>query len=181
MGVRALSNRKKEVDVVKADARALTSIIKKGVQLKARLKATKEGIEKNNARLIPFAEGLCESTGLEIAVFKSEDGVATTSFGNKIKYDMDDVALIKDILGPVFAQFFHEVPSFAVSIEDIPEIKELLGTEFDRFVVSQSSFKHTTELKKLLVDGDSAQAKKVRELVSVVPNNPSVKFENNPG
>ena len=56
MAVTALTRGRKEVPVPKGHDRKIDAAIRKGVQLKARLVATKAAVEENNERLIPYAE-----------------------------------------------------------------------------------------------------------------------------
>lgn len=175
--VTALTRGKKEVDVPQKDGRVIDNLINKGLQLKTRLEVTKEAIEANNGKIIPFAEELAGSTGLKSAVFRGSKGTVTVSFRDGIVYDPQDMDAIKSILGPVFTQMFHEVPSFAVNPEDIPEIRKRLGKDFDRLVQVQASYKHTKELTDLISNGDSATAKEVRKFVTIEAKKPTVSFE----
>jgi len=177
MAVTALTRGRKEVSVPKGHDRKIDAIIRKGLQLKARLVLTREAIETNNDRLIPYAEQLAGSTGLKSAVFRGSQGTVTVKFNERIVYDEKDMAKIKTALGPIFSQMFHEVPSFAVNPEDIPEIKEKLGADFDRLVQQQATFKHTMELAGLIADGDSETAKRLRDFISIETKKPTVSYE----
>lgn len=173
----ALGSRKKEIPVPSKNGNRIGRIIKRGVSLRRRLDELKVMIEKNNEVLLPHAEHLREKTGLKSAVFKSADGVVTVKFSESITYDEKDMGEIKGILGPVFTQMFHEIPSFAVNPEDIPEIKNQLGKNFDRLVQTQYAHRHTKDLVNLIADGDSETAKKLREKISIETKKPSVSYE----
>lgn len=177
MTVEAEGTQKKKLPVPTKNGNRIASIIRRGLNLIQKLEASKQAIEENNKQLIPHAENLTEKTGLKQAVFKSEDGKVTVKFGENISYNDDDVAKIKGILGPIFGQMFHEIPGFAVNIEDIPEIKKRLGADFGRLVAEQKTYKHTPDLLKLIADGDSDIARRLRDVIRIEAKKPSVKFE----
>ena len=175
--VKAVGTRKKELPVPQKNGNRITGIIKRGLQLKRRLEETKQNIEKNNQILLPHAENLTVKTGLKSAVFKSEEGMVTVKFSASILWDEKDMAAVKEILGPIFTQMFHEVPSFAVNPEDIPEIMKRLGRDFNRLVKVQTVHKHTKSLVNLISDGDSEIAKKLRTHIMIEAKKPSVSYE----
>lgn len=175
--VKAVGVRKKELSVPAKNGSRIARIIKRGLQLKQRLEETRQSIEKNNQILLPHAENLTAKTGLKSAVFKGDEGMVTVKFSESISYDEKDMAAIKEILGPIFTQMFHEVPSFAVNPEDIPEIMKRLGKDFNRLVKVQTTHKHTKSLLDILSDGDSEIAKKLRVHIMIEANKPSVSYE----
>jgi len=175
--VTALGARKKELDVPARNGKRIEIIIRKGLQYKQRIDGLKLATVQNNERIIPHAENLAAKTGLKSAVFKSEDGQVTVKFNESVSYDEKDMDHIKTILGPVFTQMFHEVPSFAVNPEDIPEIRERLGFEFKRLVKVQKTHKHTKALLDLIYDGDNAVARQLRNHISIEARKPTINYD----
>ena len=175
--VTAAGTRKKELEVPAKNGKRIEIIIRKGLYLKNKSNEIKQATEQNNERLIPHAENLTAKTGLKSAVFKSEDGKVTVKFNESIMYDEKDMDHIKTVLGPVFTQMFHEIPSFAVNPEDIPEIKERLGHEFKRLVKVQKTHKHTKALLDLISDGDNEVARELRNHISIEPRKPTISYE----
>jgi hypothetical protein len=173
----AVGKQKKEVDVAEQNGNRLERIIKKGLQLKERLDKIKVEIEKNNQLIIPHAEHLIEKTGLKSATFKSADGMVTVKFTESISYEDKDMQTIKEILGPIYTQMFHEVPSFAVNPGSIPEIQKMLGKDFGRLVQVQATYSHTKNLLDILADGDSEVARKLRDFVQIVVKKPTITYE----
>lgn len=176
--VTALGMRKKELEVPKKNGKRIERIIKRGIVLKQRFEDIKQQIEQNNQALLPHAENLTMKTGLKSAVFKSIDGMVTVKFSDSVVYDDKDMKTIREILGPLFIQMFHEVPKFAVNTEDIPEIMKRLGKDSKRLIQVQATFKHTKELLSILSDGDSDLSRKLRDYIFIEPKKPSITFEN---
>ena len=175
--VKALIRGKKEVEMDAKSAISIFKLIKNGLGLKILMAISKAKLEKNNEKLIPFAENLAESTGLKSSTFKTELGSVTVKFTDGISYDEKDMPKIKKALGPLYTKMFTEIPMYTVNPDDIPEIKNKLGEDFTRLLGEQPSYKPTLELRKLLCDADNERGKKVREYVSIVNNKPTVTYE----
>ena len=173
----AIDKGKKELEIPGKNRLRIAQIIKRGIQLKKSMEGVRQNIEKNNQSLIPHAENLAEKTGLKSAVFKGIEGTVTVKFTETIRYEEKDIGTVKEILGPIFTQMFHEIPSFAVNPENIPEIKKLLGKNFDRLVHIQATCKHTKALIDILSDGDSEVSRKLRDFVFIEPRKPSVSYD----
>lgn len=158
-------------------AAKIRGLIRQALALKRKMETAQAKLAETNAALLPFAEDLRTITGLQTATFKADEGTVVVKFAEKIGYDTKDMAKIREVLGPVFAQVFHVVPSFAVAPESIPEIKKKLGADFDRLVKVQETYKHTDALKAYVTDGDSAIGKQLREYVTIEPCKPSFSYE----
>lgn len=174
---KALGNRKKEVELPKKTGNRIGTIIRKGLSLKRSIATINTKIKENTEAIIPFAAIQAEMTGMKSATFRSEDGEVTVKFGEKITYDEADIPKIKAILGPIFDQMFHTIPTFAVNTEDIPEIEQHLGRDFSRLVQKQETVRHTKDFLALIADADSPISKKVRDFVSVQATKPAVSFD----
>jgi hypothetical protein len=173
----ALGFRKKEIELPSKTGSKIGTIIKEGLSLKRSLSAINTKIKDNNEAIIPFAETHVAKTGMKSATFRSEEGEVKVLFGERITYDEADIPKIKAILGPIFDQMFHTIPSFAVNTEDIPEIEQRLGRDFPRLVQKQEKFVHTKDFLALIADADSPISKKVRDFVSVQASKPAVSFD----
>jgi hypothetical protein len=174
----AVLARKKEQavgDQKKADK--IRRLICQALALKKKMEAAQAKLIATNAALLPFAEDLRETTGLQTATFKVDEGQVVVKFAERIGYEEKDMPGIKAALGPVFAQAFHVVPSFAVLPESIPEIKKKLGADFEKLVLVQETYKHTDVLKAFVTDGDSEIGKKLRQYVTITPTKPAFSYE----
>lgn len=174
----AVLERKREEEIEDPrKAAKIRGLIRQALALKKKIETAQAKLLTTNEALRPFAEDLRTITGLQTATFKVDEGQVVVKFGEKIGYEAKDMQYIKEILGPVFAQAFHVVPSFAVVPENIPEIKKKLGSDFDKLVKVQETYKHTDALKAYVTDGDSVIGKKLRSYVTVEPCKPSFSYE----
>jgi len=173
--------RAKEIDIPKKNSQKIDRIIKDGVRLKKHLEDTKQEVERNNQLLIPHAENLAGISGQKTVGFQSPHGSVKVTFGDKIVYRESDMPKIKGILGPVFDQVFTRETTYAVSISEIPEIKRLLGKMYDTLIKEQDSHSHKKKIRDILSDGDSEVSKKLRKIVLIAPNKPSIVFNKDAG
>jgi len=177
MTVVGIGARKKEFDIPTKTARKIAPIIKNGIHLKQQQGLIKLGLEENNRLLIPHAENLAGISGQKKIGFKSPDGMVEVTFSESLIYNEKDIPKLKKILGPLFEQVFSRETTYAVNVVDIPEIKELLGKKYESLIKEQSSHKHKPKLRDMLSDGDSETAKKLRDVITIEPKNPAVKYE----
>jgi hypothetical protein len=175
--LKAVLRGKKEDDVNPKHAAKIRPLIKKGVDLVKRLAQTKIAIEENNARLLPFAEDLRETTALSFSIFKSDQGMVTVKFSDVIVFEEKNIPKIKKILGGNFSKMFTENVTYSVNQENIPKIKERLGSDFELYFAETKTHTHTKELRALLCDGDSKEGKKLRDFVSIEPKKPTFGYE----
>lgn len=178
--VKAVLRGKKETPLDPKQSGRIRPLIRNGVKLKKQGETAKGKLEQNNARLLPYAEDLRETTGLSTATFKSPDGTVTVRFTDAITFDEADIPKIKGILGPRFDRIFTSTPFCAVNETDIPEIKKKLGKDFDRLIAVETSFSHTKELRELLCDADDPLGKRLRKYVNVQAKKPVFSYEENP-
>ena len=176
-GIVGLGARKKEFEVPTKNARKIAPLIKNGIHLKQQLGLIKIGIEENNKLLIPHAENLAGLSGQKKVGFKSHDGMVEITFSESLIYDEKDIPKLKKILGPLFEQVFSRETTYAVNVIDIPEIKKMLGKKYDSLIKEQTIHKHKQKLRDMLSDGDSETAGKLRNIITIEPKNPAIKFE----
>lgn len=168
--------RAKEIDIPAKTSQKVDRIIRAGVALRKRLNEVQQAIEANNLLIIPHAENMAGISGQKKVGFQSKEGFVEIRFSDNIVYRESDMTKIKVILGPVFDQAFSRETAYALNLTDIPEIKRLLGKNYDQLVKEQTIHKHKKKLRDMLCDGDSETSKKLREVILIEPNKPSITF-----
>ena len=168
--------RAKEFEIPAKNSQKIDRIIKAGVALRKRLGEVQQAIEANNQLIIPHAENLAGISGQKKVGFQSKEGFVEIRFSDNIVYRESEMTKIKGILGPVFDQAFSRETVYALNLTDIPEIKRLLGKNYDQLVREQTIHKHKKKLRDMLSDGDSETSKKLREIILIEPNKPSITF-----
>ena len=168
--------RGKELEIPKKNSQKIDRIIRAGVALKKRLAEVQAAIDRNNELIIPHAENLAAISGQKKVAFTSREGYVEVRFSDSIVYNEKDMKKIKELLGPIFDQAFSRETVYALNLTDIPEVKRLLGKDYEKLVKEQTWHKHKKYLRDMLTDGDSEVGKKLREVILISPNKPSITF-----